>query len=88
MRRISRREMGVNGKLDKKHDFSSKNEKNREKQEQQGKKHQKTGKNRKLQEIQKQDFDKISENADNGNEILTRFREMLKTETRTKTRSS
>ena len=72
---------------DEKHNFSMKNKK---KQEQQAKKHQNTGlkKPRKLQEIQKQDFDEITENAENGNNILTRFREMLKTETRTITRSS
>ena len=45
-------------------------------------------KKRKIQKIQKQDFNEISGNAENGNKILTRFREMLKTETRTKTRSS
>ena len=32
----------------------------------------------KLQKIKKQDFDKISENAENGKEILTRFHKMLK----------
>ena len=49
----------------------------------------KTGKkNRKLQEIQKHDFDEILENAENRNKISTRFREILKTEMRTKTRSS
>ena len=49
----------------------------------------KTGeKTGKLQEIQKQDFDKTSKNAENGSEISTRFRELVKTETGTKTRSS
>ena len=75
MRRNSRQEMGVNRKRDEKHHFSRTNKKNREK-------------NRKLQEIQKQDFDEISEIAENGNKISTRFWEMLKTESRTKTRSS
>ena len=49
----------------------------------------KTGKkNRKLQEIRKRDFDEVLGNAENGNEFSMRFREMLKTEKRTKTRSS
>ena len=72
------------------HHFSTKNEKNRgEKTGKQGKKHYKTGKNRgkknrKLQEIQKQDFDKVPGNAENGNKFSARFREMLKTETETR----
>ena len=45
-------------------------------------------KNRNFQEIQKQDFDKVPGNAEYGNEFSARFREMLKTETRIKTRSS
>ena len=45
-------------------------------------------KHRKLQEIQKQDFDEVPGNAENGNKFSARFWEMLKTETRTKTRSS
>ena len=45
-------------------------------------------KHRKLQEIQKQDFKEILENVEKKNKILTRFWKMLKTETRTKTRSS
>ena len=45
-------------------------------------------KSRKLQEIQKEDFDKVPGNAENGNEFSTRFQEMLKTEKRTKIRSS
>ena len=36
----------------------------------------------------KQDFDKVLGIAENGNKFSTRFREMLKTETRTKTMSS
>ena len=44
-------------------------------------------KNRKLQEIQKRYLDEVSGNAENGNEFSTRFRKMLKTETRPKTRS-
>ena len=39
---------------------------------------------KKLQEIQKQDLDEVSGNAEKGNEFSTRFREMLKTETRTR----
>ena len=78
------------------HHFSTKNKKNREKTEKnrgkntkkQEKKQTKTGKNRKLQETQKQDFDEVPGNAENGNEFLARFREMLKTETGTKTMSS
>ena len=45
-------------------------------------------KKKKIQEIQKRDFDKVSGNAENGNEFSTRFWEMLKTKTRTKTMSS
>ena len=52
------------------------------------KKQEKTEDKKKLQEIQKQDFDEVSGNAENGNKFSTRFQEMLKTETRTKTRSS
>ena len=71
--------------FNKKREKQGKNRKNRGKNT---KKQEKIGKNRKLQEIQKQDFDKVPGNAENGNEFSTRFREMLKTETRTKTRSS
>ena len=65
--------------------------------EKQGKKWKNRGKNtkiretknpRKLQEIKKQDFDKVPGNAENRKEFSARFWEMLKTETRTKTRSS
>ena len=74
------------------HHFSTKNKKNREKTGKTGEKtlknRKKQEKNRKLQEIQKQDFDEVPGNAENGNEFSARFREMLKTETRTKTRSS
>ena len=78
------------------HHFSTKNWKNREKTGKTGgktlkirKNQEKTGKkNRKLQEIQKQDFDEVTKNAENGNEFTARFWEMLKTETRKKTRSS
>ena len=80
--------MGVNGKQDdtryiicqqKKREKQGKNWKNRRKNR---KKH------RKLREIQKQDFDEVPGNAENGKEFSARFWEMLKTETRTKTRSS
>ena len=63
--------MGVNGKQNNTRNiiFQQKNEKNREKTgKKQGKNTKKQEKNRKLQEIQKQDFDKISEHAENGNE--------------------
>ena len=69
-----------------------------EKQEKLGKKTGKTGektlknrrkkqekkqeKNRKLQEIRKQDFDELPGNAENRNKFSARFRDMLKTETR------
>ena len=77
--------------------FNEKREKNREKTGKTGEKTLKKGrkktrkteeKNRKLQEIQKQDFDEVPGNAENRNKFSARFREMLKTETRTKTRSS
>ena len=73
--------------------FSTKNKINRGKYGKTGGKNtKKIGKNRKknrnLQEIQKQDFDEVPGNAENRNEFSARFREMLKTETRTKTRSS
>ena len=45
-------------------------------------------KSRRLQEIQKQDLEEVPGNAENGNKFSTRSWEMLKTETRTKTRSS
>ena len=77
---------------DKIHHFLTKNEKNREKTGKTGEKtlknRKKQEKNRKLQEIQKQDFNEVPGNAENGNEFSARFREMLKTETRTKTRCS
>ena len=71
------------------HHFSTKNEKSREKTGKTGgKKHtkkEKTGeKNRKLQEIQKRDFEEVPGNAENGNEFLARFQEMLKPETETR----
>ena len=71
-----------NGKQDemKKHNFSSKKQENRENTK-------KNWKNRTLQEIQKQDSE-LSENAENGNEIWTRFQKQLITETRIKTRYS
>ena len=50
----------------------------------QEKKQEKTGKNRKLQEIQKGDFDEVPGNAENGKEFSARFREMLETETETR----
>ena len=64
-----------------------------------GKKLEKQGKNTKKQEKQEEKkqkitkntetrFDEVSGNAENGNEFLTRFQEMLKTKMRTKTRSS
>ena len=71
------------------HHFSTKNLKNRGKKtgKQGGKQYKKTvekkqEKNRKLQEIQKRGFDEVLGNAENGKEFLARFREMLKTETR------
>ena len=87
-----RREMVVNGKqYDPRYIiFQQKNEKNREKIGKTGektlKKTGKTGrkKNGKLQEIQKRDFDEVPGNAENGNEFSARFREMLKTETETR----
>ena len=71
--------------------FNKKREKQGKKLKNRGKnrkKQTKTGKNRKLQEIQKQYFDEVPGNAENGNEFSARFREVLKTETGTKTMSS
>ena len=88
-----RREIDVNRKQDETRYIIFQQEKQGEKLEKQGKKHKKKhekqgGKNRKLQELHKQDFDEVLGNAENKNEFSTRFREMLKTEKRTKTRSS
>ena len=90
-----RQEMGVNWKRDDTRYiiFQQKNEKNREKTgkigEKNTKKQEKTGKkNRIFQEIQEQVFGEVTGNAENVNEFSARFREMMKTETRTKTRSS
>ena len=91
----SRREMGVNGKRDDSRYiiFQQKTRKTGKKTGETGEKTLKTGKkkqektgekSRKLQEIQKQDFNEVPGNAENGNEFLARFREMLKTETETR----
>ena len=65
--------MGVNGKRDEKHNFSRTNKKNRgNKQEKQVKKHQKRKKKKKNTENYKK----------YRNKILTRYRKLLKTETR------
>ena len=73
--------------------FNEKQKKKNKKLEKQGKNTHK--KNRKTREKKKstkknvkQDVDEVSGNADNGNKFSTRFWEMQKTETRTKTRSS
>ena len=86
--------MGVNEKQDKTRNiiFQQQTRKTGKHRKKQGTKHQKTlekrrKKSRKITK-KKKDFDKISENAENGKEILTGFHKMLKTETRTKTRSS
>ena len=88
--------MGVNGKLDntiyiifqQKTRKQGKHWKNRGKntKKKTGEKQEK--KKTELQELQKRDFDEVPGNAENGNEFSAIFWEMLKTETRTKTRSS
>ena len=97
--RNSRREMGINGIRDNTRCiiFQQKNWKNRgtnwkNRGKTLKKNRKKTGKkqekNRKLQEMQKRYFNEVPENAENGNEFLARFRGMLKTKTKTETRSS
>ena len=66
---------------DEKHHFLTKNKKNREKNRKN------VGKNTKKQKNKKYK-NKILGNVKNKNKILTRFREILKTETRTEARSS
>ena len=87
-RHNSRQEMGVNEKRDgdKKHNFSTENKKKRKNWEKHKKKHtKKTEIYKKYRNEKRQDFGKTRFLRD---KISTRFWEMLKTERRTKTRSS